>query len=623
MVNETKLSAVLSEFARTLATDFPIQGILDHLVERIVDVLPVTAAGVTLIADGKPPRYIAASDVNALRYEELQTEIGEGPCLAAYQTGEAVAVADLANDPRFTRFGPPAVAAGLAAVFTFPLRYSDGRLGALDLYRETPGELDTENLAAAQTLADVTVAYLLNAQAREDAQSTSERFRQSSLHDPLTGLPNRLLLQQRLEHASQRAQRSRSYAAVLFADLDGFKRINDTHGHQVGDQLLLAVAARLSHLVRPGDTLCRYAGDEFVFLCEDLAGEGDAELLAQRVDAAFAEPFALVDLDLSVTASVGMAFAGPGEEISDLLVVEADTAMYQAKRKGGAAHQIIDLREASLAADRVSLETDLRTALTRGELTVAYQPIVRSTDGLITGVEALLRWTHPVRGSILPAWAIGIAEQSGLITELGESVLTQACTDHASWPRLHRGAALDLAVNVSARQLMSAGFCGTVADVLARTGMDPTALVLEMTEYILIEDSDRAMTVLSDLKTLGIRIALDDFGTGYSSLSYLESLPIDILKVDQGFIAKIGAAPTGREIVAAVTNLAHVLGLSVTAEGVETQRQRDVIATIGCESAQGFFFAKPMTAAQIGTQLATSATIPAHLPDGRRPVVRT
>jgi EAL domain-containing protein (putative c-di-GMP-specific phosphodiesterase class I) len=341
------------------------------------------------------------------------------------------------------------------------------------------------------------------------------------------------------------------------------------------------------------------------------------------VDAAFIEPFALVELDVSVTASVGMAFAGPGEEISDLLVVEADTAMYQAKRKGGAAHQIIDLREASLAADRVSLETDLRLALARGELAVAYQPIVRSTDGLITGVEALLRWTHPVRGSIPPVWAIGIAEQSGLITELGQWVLTQACTDHAAWPRLHRGAPLDLAVNVSARQLMSAGFCGTVADVLARTGMDPTALVLEMTEYILIEDSDRAMTVLSDLKTLGIRIALDDFGTGYSSLSYLESLPIDILKVDQGFIAKIGAAPTGREIVAAVTNLAHVLGMTVTAEGVETQRQRDVVATIGCESAQGFFYAKPMSAAQIGTQLAVSPNIPVHLPDGRRPVVLT
>jgi diguanylate cyclase (GGDEF)-like protein len=614
MVHEKTLSSLLSEFARTLATDFPIQGILDHLVARIVDVLPITAAGVTLIAEGRPPQYIAASDANALRYEALQSEIGEGPCLAAYRTGEAVAVPDLANDSRFARFGPPAVAAGLGAVFTFPLRHGGGRLGALDLYRETPGEMDADDMAAAQTLADVTVAYLLNAQARDDAQSTSERFRQSSLHDPLTGLPNRLLLQQRIEHAAQRAQRSQSYAAVLFADLDGFKRVNDLHGHQVGDELLLAVAMRLSNLVRPGDTLCRYAGDEFVFLCEDLADEADAEVLALRVDDAFAEPFLLGLLEISMTASVGMAFAGPSTEITDRLVVEADTAMYQAKRKGGAAHQIIDLREASAAQDRVTLESDLREAFGNGLLDVAYQPIVRSSDGLITGVEALLRWNHALRGPIPAVWVIGIAEQSALITEIGQWVLARACRDHAGWPRLHRGVPLDLAVNVSARQLMAPGFCGIVADVLNRTRMDPAALVLEMTEYILIEDSDRAMTVLSDLKTLGIRIALDDFGTGYSSLSYLERLPIDILKVDQGFVAKIGAAPSGRAIVAAVTNLAHVLGLSVTAEGVETQAQRDAVATIGCESAQGFYYAEPMSAEAIGVRLATAPTIPVHLP---------
>src|SRR5665213_1862763 len=290
-----------------MATDCPSQGILYHLVERIVDVLPVTAAGVTLISEGQPPRYIAASDPDALRYEQLQTELDEGPCLAAYRSGEPVAVPDLATDDRFRRFGPPAVAAGLRAVFTFPLRYGQGRLGALDLYRGSPGDMSEEDMAAAQTLADVTVAYLLNAQAREEAQSTSERFRHSALHDPLTGLPNRLLLQQRLEHAAQRAQRSHSLAAVLFADLDGFKAVNDTHGHAAGDELLIAVASRLSHLVRPGDTLCRYAGDEFVFLCEDLTGEGDAETLAGRVDAAFAEPFTLSEGEVSVTASVGMA----------------------------------------------------------------------------------------------------------------------------------------------------------------------------------------------------------------------------------------------------------------------------------------------------------------------------
>ncbi len=270
MVNEDKLSSVLSEFARTLITDFPIQGILDHLVERIVEVLPVTSTGVTLISPGMAPRYIAASDESALRFERLQTDIGQGPCLVAYASGEAVSIPDLGADDRFPRFAPAALAAGLAAVFTFPLRHGDGRLGALDLYRDTPGELDPHDMDAAQTMADVAAAYLLNAQARDEARATSERFHHDALHDPLTGLANRVLLQERLEHASERRKRSHANAAILFADLDWFKQVNDTHGHQIGDELLIAVAHRLANLVRSGDTLARFSGDEFVFLCEDL-----------------------------------------------------------------------------------------------------------------------------------------------------------------------------------------------------------------------------------------------------------------------------------------------------------------------------------------------------------------
>ena len=328
MVHEEKLSSVLSEFARTLATDFPIQGILDHLVERIVGVLPITSAGVTLISDGEAPHYIAASDESALRFEKLQTEIEQGPCLAAYKTGDAVSVPDLAIDVRFPEFSPAAVEAGLAAVFTFPLRHADGRLGALDLYRDTAGDLDRHNMAAAQTLADVAAAYLINAQAREEAEETSNQFRHSALHDPLTGLANRLLLQERLEHAAQRARRSHTNAAILFVDLDHFKQVNDTHGHQVGDELLIAVAHRLTSVVRPEDTLARVSGDEFVFLCEDLHGASDVEILAQRVDAAFAKPFVLDGVELTITASVGVASAGPGEQISEHLVVMADSAMY-------------------------------------------------------------------------------------------------------------------------------------------------------------------------------------------------------------------------------------------------------------------------------------------------------
>jgi diguanylate cyclase (GGDEF)-like protein len=603
VVHEEKLSSVLTDFAHTMATDFPIQAILNHLVKRIVEVLPVTSAGVTLISGGNAPHYIAASDENALRYEQLQTRIGQGPCLASFESGIAVSVADLGADDRFPRFANAAIDAGLRAAFAFPLRHSTGRLGALDLYRTKSGPLGAQDMAAAQTLADVAAAYLVNAQGREDAQATSEAYQHSALHDPLTGLPNRSLFLQRLDHAALRARRSHTHAAILFADLDRFKAVNDTYGHGVGDELLIAVAERLQGLVRPGDTLARFSGDEFVFLCEDMDSTNDVEQLAGRIDASFATPFTLADVELAMTASVGVAFAGPGREVSSRLVADADVAMYQAKRKGGAGHQILDLREALETSHRNSLDHDLRSAFAEDKLSLVYQPIVRSTDDTVAGVEALLRWEDPVRGSVSPLAMVEAAEQSGLIIQIGSWVLDAACRDHARWRLDHPGVRLDLAVNVSPRQLIAADFCATVADTLASTDMAVDALVLEVTESILINEGDRAISVLTDLKNLGVRLALDDFGTGFSSLSYLRRMPIDIVKIDQSFIADIKPAAPQRSITAAITNLAHVLGLSVTAEGVETDDQREGVRSIGCESAQGFLYAHPMSAVAIGSYL--------------------
>ena len=343
MIDERRLVAVLSEFAHTLLTDFPIQGILDHLVDRIVGVLPVSAAGVTLITPGAAPRYVAASDAAALRYEQLQTDLREGPCALAYASGDPVSVPDLTVDERFPAFAAAARDAGLAAVFTFPLRHDAGRLGALDLYRETPGPLDDADVAAAQTLADVTAAYLLNAETRDEARRVADHFRTSALHDSLTGLPNRRLLQERIEHAGSRARRSHSTAAVLYADLDRFKQVNDTFGHAMGDTLLTAVARRLRSLIRPGDTLARLSGDEFVILCEDLTCPDDAEVLAARVTGALAEPFELMGEQVTIGASVGIAYAGPGESVTPDLITAADLAMYEAKRRGGAGHRVGDL----------------------------------------------------------------------------------------------------------------------------------------------------------------------------------------------------------------------------------------------------------------------------------------
>jgi diguanylate cyclase (GGDEF)-like protein len=612
-IDRTDLTSVLSEFARTLVTDFPIQHILDRLVERIADVLPGLSAGVTLIDSGLAPRYVAASTELAGTYERLQTTLGEGPCLEAYRSGSAVLVPDLAGDERFPLFAAAAVAAGLAAVFTFPLRHGDGRMGALDLYRATAGPLRPDEVAAAQTLADVAAAYLLNAQAREEARRVADHYQHTSLHDPLTGLPNRVLLQERLEHASARAQRSQMRAAVLFLDLDRLKLVNDTHGHEVGDRLLVAVAGRLSELVRPGDTLARLSGDEFVFLCEDVADLPAAEGLAARIDAAFVSPFRIGDLLLDVTASVGMAFTAAPDELPRHLLGRADVAMYEAKRRGGGRHVTVGAHDGDRGDDLASLGVDLRVALAGDQLEVAYQPVVRLADGRLRGVEALLRWDRGGRGPVPTEVAVDVAERNGLIDRIGLWVLERACTDLVRWARRHPALELELAVNVSTAQLLGPGFAGGVAQVLADTGMAASRLVLEVTESVVMHDSERAVAVMHDLAALGVRTALDDFGTGFSSLSYLRLLPVSSVKIDRAFVDDVGS-PTGLAIVRAVTELAHVLGMTVTAEGVETTAQRDALVLLGCDSGQGFLYAAPMSATALGAALDAAGGQPVLLP---------
>jgi len=613
MVRESSLSTALSDFARTLIADFPIQGILDHLVAHIIEILPVTGAGVTLLDADMRPRYIAASDDRAFRIERLQADSGQGPSLQAYASRDAVGLPALdAVDPaaatRFPDFLAAARDAGLGSMFAFPMRNGAGCVGALDVFCDASGVLDEGDLDVAQMLADMTAAYLVNAEAREEARRAAEYFRHRASHDPLTGLPNRLLLEQRLEHAAMRARRSHTNAAILFVDLDRFKQVNDTYGHHLGDELLVAVASRLQTLVRPGDTLSRFSGDEFVFLCEDLRSASDVELLAYRIADSFDSPFILAEVELAVTASVGMAYAGPGEEISQQLVAQADIAMYDAKRSGGAGHRVavLDLRTTLHTADRIVLEQDLRAAFEREAFEVMYQPVVSSEDGAITGVEAQLRWTDPTRGVVEPAVVVGLAEQNGLINRIGAWVLERACRDYIELSGSSIEQPLEVAVRAFARQLMTPDFPATVKSVLTKTGMQPESLVLEITENIFVEDTDRATLVLSELKDLGVRLSLAEFGTGFSSLSHLQRLPVDIVKIDREFVASVGHADNGGAILAAVTNLAHEFGLEVTADGVDTQRQRDAVRLIGCETAQGRYFAGPMSRAELSALLQDS-----------------
>jgi len=596
MPSEQRLSDVLSEFARTMLTQFQIQGILDHLVKRIVDLMPITAAGVTLISPSVGPRYVAASDVSALRFEKLQTELGEGPCVEAYRTGIAVAVPDLRADRRFPKFAPRAVSAGLAAVFTFPLNDGDRQLGALDLYSDTIGPLDPPTLSVAQTLADVAAAYLINAQARTNLVDSAARSQDRSLHDPLTGLANRSLLLDRLKRAVERNRRSKETLAVLFIDLDQFKLVNDTFGHRVGDELLVAVARRLTDLLRPGDSVSRLSGDEFVLLCEGFDGESALSAVAERIRVALAEPYVLSGTELVATASIGIAFAGQGVYPPEQLLQNADSAMYQAKRKGGDRHQVIDLRELHLTGERNSLGQELGGARGRGELKVQHQPIVTTGGGRVTGVEAFLRWDHPARGLVEPTIAIQLAEENGFIAEIGQWVLEQACLDRHRWQSDDHARDVTMSVNVSPRQLLSPDFTTTVEAVLRATQTDPGRLTLELTESVFHQDSARALIVLDQLKRIGVKLALDDFGIGSSSLNYLKQFPVDIVKIDRSFVADLESDEATRSIVSAVIDVARAMGIATVAEGVESAAQRGHLVALGCDFCQGFYFARPMFA---------------------------
>ncbi len=614
MGREEKLAQVLAEFAHTLGTDFSIQEMLDHLVQRVIEVLPVTGAGIMLMGTGDH-HFVAASNPVVLRLERLQNELLEGPCLVAFGTGEPVAVADLSEDRQFPRFSPPALAEGLAAVFAFPMRLDQDRLGALELYRDTPGRLDDEDTRAGQVLADVAAAYLFNAQARTDATANAELARHRSLHDSLTGLPNRILLRERLEHAMARARRSHEVLAVLFLDLDDFKSVNDRYGHGVGDQLLISVATRLTQVLRPGDTLARLSGDEFVVLCEDLNAGSEAETVARRITTTLAQPVLLHGHTLKVTASVGLAFSGPGGEIPDTLLRNADFAMYQAKQAGGARHRIAD-HVARIADNRQrQLERDLHNALIGGELELAYQPIVGAEDGGLLAVEALLRWRHPECGWILPDVILPIAERTDLMVPLGQWVLTQACQDLQHWQRDYGTAISQAAVNVSPYEVMAPGFAATVAAVLAATGTDPASIHLEVTESVYFEDVPRALSVLHQVKDLGVGLSLDDFGTGYASLSYLKQFPFTTVKLDRSFITDVERDPTTQAVVASVIDLAHLLNLTVVTEGIETRQQLEHVIDLGSDQAQGYYLGRPLLTDDLDEQILQLAhSRPVHLP---------
>ncbi|MEZ5266320.1 MAG: EAL domain-containing protein [Acidimicrobiales bacterium] len=533
-------------------------------------------------------RYRAVLDSLAEIVFELDTNLRFSFLSAAWARIMGVPLAD-ALGRRLDELAAPAaesaiveelatVTGGAADLVSFEIpALIGGEAGWLDVRMSASGR-PTARSGGVGVMTDVT-----------ERRRTEERLAHLALHDPLTGLPNRSLLCDRIAQAMGRARRTRETVAVLFIDLDHFKVLNDSLGHDAGDELLAAVAARLAGAVRATETVARLGGDEFVVVAEGLLQPEEALTIAERVHAVLRDPVGIGGIDHPVGASIGVVTVAPDELRSPTdLLAEADLAMYRAKERGRGRVEVFEEALRARAANRMSTEAALRRAIDGGELEVFYQPVMALRSGTVQGAEALVRWRDPERGLVPPGLFVPTAEETGLITPMTRFVLSRALQDFAGLE------GLTVAVNISARQLIDQHFPDDVAELIADSGIDPARVTLEITETAVLADPESSLLVLHRLREQGLTLALDDFGTGYSALAHLQQLPVGCVKIDHSFVDGITASPTDRALVQAVAGLASALNLRLVAEGVESEAQAAVLRTMDCPSAQGYLYAKPM-----------------------------
>jgi diguanylate cyclase (GGDEF)-like protein len=566
-----------------------LNALTDEIVATVASTLDVQLCGVLELAEDERTLTIISG-------------VGQGGVIAlpagkgtqagyALSTRQPVVAEDLHTE---TRFDPrPLLEQGMVSGMNAVIEGHERPFGVLSAHSKRRRHFSEDDVNFL-----VAVANLLSAAV--ERRRREQAARHAALHDPLTELPNRSLALDRLDLALARRRRDRTAVALLLLDLDRFKVINDSLGHAAGDRVLVELASRLREIVREEDTVARLSGDEFVVVCES---EGDirssAVALAERVCATVARPFALSSGEHILTASVGIAIAEGGEDTSASLLRDADAAMYRAKRRGPGRYELFDRTVRAQVLARLRTETELRGALETGQLCVFYQPIIELASGRPVASEALVRWIHPRHGLIPPLDFISIAEETGLIVELGRHVLREACAQGAAWQRRFE-TPLQMFVNVSGCQLAGAAFPGEVADVASASRLLPGTLGLEVTESVLIEEAGSAMDVLGTLHERGVRIVLDDFGTGYSSLSYLRQFPLDGVKVDRSFTDGLGDSRRDAAIMRAIVQMCQALELIVVAEGVESAAQLKQLRSLGCELVQGYLLCHPMPAEQAG-----------------------
>jgi diguanylate cyclase (GGDEF)-like protein len=486
----------------------------------------------------------------------------------------------------------------MGSMVMMPLIARGKSIGTVELYASGALPFDERRLRLARTLADEAAMALDNARLVEE-------LRHQAFHDNLTGLANRGLFGDRVEHALARSARTGASVAVLFLDLDDFKTVNDRFGHAGGDEMLRVVSGRIVEVLRPGDTASRLGGDEFAVLIEDLAGTEDARFIADRLIDVVRIPIQIGDTDALIGASIGIAISTAGDGRADDLLRNADFAMYRAKSAGKGRHELFqaDMREG--IAERTQLEALIVGAVGRGEFRLQYQPVVELATRAIVGVEALVRWHPAGRRMLMPGDFISLAEETGEIVPIGRWVVDEACRQGRLWQVKLGDPDFSISVNLSARQFQHGGLVPEVLAAVRESGIDPRSLILEITESVLMQHTTATIEKLAQLRAHGIRLAIDDFGTGYSSLSYLDRFPVDSLKIDRSFVDGFGGGREGPVLVRAIIELGHALGLDVVAEGIEREDQVDPLSALGCKLGQGYLFARPLDAEMLDALLST------------------